>query len=257
MTYAISSDRSFINVGARNDGDSVGNLVSTAVLIRTPANRDGDPDWAYRPTRVDLLMYARPQPTRSITDFFLTLFSDDGSEAHNPAVQLTTPFALSAQTFPLQQTRAIWYQQEIVSAGWPIMPQQTYYWVVVTPGSPLTMPNGLYNGALWSGMNASATRAEGGAILPPFILGDTNLFTGRELLSERFTNDAAFGSNTAAAVSFLRGSSNWPNYGAPRFTNFVVSPPFAGVPPVRYGVQVLGWQVTPSSSLTSSRKRGH
>ena len=261
QTFNIVSDRPFVNVGARNDfQDNFGTLVSTAVLVKSPANRIGDPNWAYRPTRVDLLMFARPnQATRSISDFFVTLFSDDGTDEHNPAEQLTTPFSLSSQTQPLLNFRATWYQQDITAAGWPIMPEQTYYWVVVSPGSPLTMPapNNQYNGALWSGISAAQLRPDGvSPILPAFIQNDLSLFTGREMTSERFAGDSAFCANTQNAVNFLLGSSNWPSVpnAAPRFTNFVVSPPDGTPGLVRYGVQILGWQVTPSSSTTSSRK---
>ena len=252
LTTTIVSDRAAVSVGARNDySDLSGNLVSTAVLFQSPANAQGGPEWAYRPSRVDILMLARAQQARGIADFFLTLFSDDGSAAHNPAAQLAQPLALVAQTTPLLTSRGIWYQQDVSTAGWPPLSAGTYYWIVVTPGSPLTMPNGLYNGALWSGVAATQTRPEGGTVLPFSIVGDSNLFTGRELVSERSSGDSSFGANTAQAVSFLKGSSYWPNYGAPRFTNFVVNPPVPGVPPVRYGLQVLGWQVTPTTPTLS------
>ena len=252
LTFTIMSDRPFVNVGARNDyGDGFGTLVSTAVLVRTPASGAGGLTWGYRASRVDLLM-AGPSGlgvTRGIADFFVTLFSDDGSAAHNPAAQLSSPYLLSAQTAPLLTFRASWYQQDISSAGWPLLSADTYYWIVVTPGSPLTMPNGQYNGALWSGISASQTSPfDGSQVIPPSILNDPVVFTARELTSERFQGDYSFGAGTVAAVSFLAGSSYWPSApnAIPRFTNFAVSPPNGQ--PLRYGVQLIGWQVPPSSS---------
>ena len=265
LTFTIVSDRPYVSVGARDDyGDGIGNLVSTAVLIKTPANRIGDPNWAYRPTRVDLLMYGNPnQATRSINDFFVTLFSDDGSDVHNPSEQLSTPWPINAQSNPLLSYRAIWYQQDIRQAGWPIMPEKTYYWVVVTPGSPLTMPfpNTQYNGALWSGISQDQPKSmtDPSFLLPPIIRNDPYIFTGRELVSQRFASDSVFGANKQAAVDFLANPSNWAasiNSSSPRFTNFYVSPPPPGSTPsrVRYGVQVLGWQVTPSNTPSPTRE---
>jgi hypothetical protein len=88
LTWALRSDSSTASVGAiDNFGDSIGSLVATAVLIKSPSNTA----WNYRPTRVDVLFAAKaPQPSRPVgmSDFLLTLYSDDGSTDHNPGVQV-------------------------------------------------------------------------------------------------------------------------------------------------------------------------
>jgi hypothetical protein len=47
-------------------------------------------EFLYRPVRVDLLMYQRTFQSRpaGLSDFFVTLYSDDGSSTHNPGVQV-------------------------------------------------------------------------------------------------------------------------------------------------------------------------
>jgi hypothetical protein len=62
------------------------------VLIRSPLLLATDPvDWLYRPVRVDLLMLQRTvqgaERPLGLSDFFVTLYADDGSEAHNPGLQ--------------------------------------------------------------------------------------------------------------------------------------------------------------------------
>jgi hypothetical protein len=255
-----------VSVGARdqyNDGtgSSGGTLVTTAVLVKSPANLPGDPAWGYRPTRVDLLFMQQPNqaPNRVCTDFFVTLYSDDGTSTHNPLQQLTTPYLLLSQT-PLVSFRAVWLQNDIQQAGWPIMTADTYYWVAVSPSVPLTMPprvpggpKTVYNGAVWNGVNGNAGRPATPSVLlfPAFIRNDPNLFTGRELISERNALDSSFYANTPAAVSFLNTNQAWataPN-AETRFTNWQ-----ATGSNIRYGIQIIGWQVTPSNSATASRE---
>ena len=81
-----------LSVGAQRPpyNDNFGTLVTTAVLIKSPANPDLYPQLLYRPSRVDLLMFTwAPQPSRAgIADFYVTLYSDDGSDAHHPAIQV-------------------------------------------------------------------------------------------------------------------------------------------------------------------------
>ena len=92
LTYALSTDAVSVSVGAQPQpwGDAAGTLVATAVLVKSCANPDDLPDLVYRPSRVDLLMASRDsQPSRTgIADFFVVLFADDGSEEHNPGVQV-------------------------------------------------------------------------------------------------------------------------------------------------------------------------
>ena len=83
---SIGSDNTF--------NDNVGVLVATAVLIKSCANPVLYPDLVYRPTRIDLLLYTQDnQGGRSVGDFYVTLFADDGTETHNPAVQVRDPIS--------------------------------------------------------------------------------------------------------------------------------------------------------------------
>jgi hypothetical protein len=96
LTFQRSTDvdafNGQISVGAQVDpyGDSYGTLVTTAVLIKSPVNPLLFPNLLYRPVRVDLLMYSPDIQTGrfGISDFFVTLYSDDGSAARNPAIQV-------------------------------------------------------------------------------------------------------------------------------------------------------------------------
>ena len=88
----MASDAVFVSVGAQKPpyNDAYGTLVATAVLIKSPANPEAFPNLVYRPTRVDLLMSTPDsQASRAgLSDFFVTLYSDDGSDQHNPAIQV-------------------------------------------------------------------------------------------------------------------------------------------------------------------------
>jgi hypothetical protein len=87
-----------VSVGAiDNYNDNIGSLITTAVLIRSPLNQATDPtDWLYRPIRVDLLMLQKTvqgaERPFGLSDFFVTLYSDDGTSTHNPGEQVSGDF---------------------------------------------------------------------------------------------------------------------------------------------------------------------
>lgn len=264
-------------MGARDDyGDGIGSLSTTAVLIKTPATQSGQPAWTYRPSRVDVLLFlVAGQSRRTVVDFFLTLYADDGSAARSPGIQvrqrrrrrarradrcshrppslspcpqLSVPWSLRTVVTSLSSVRGTWVQVDVSGAGWPILSPNTYYWVVLTPGSPLSLAsgNGVYDGVLWSGISDAP-----GSPLPSSVVADRNLFTGRQLVSQSLSGDATFGANTAAAVAFLQGSTAWAGYGAPRYTNWQASGSR-----VRYGIHVVGYLATPSATPTASGEWG-
>jgi hypothetical protein len=84
----VATDALDVSIGSRSRFGDAGTLVSTAVLIQTPATTS----WFFAASRIDLLLYAQAPPTsrRDISDFVLSLYSDDGSVAHNPGVQVTS-----------------------------------------------------------------------------------------------------------------------------------------------------------------------
>jgi hypothetical protein len=273
MTFNLQSDQyppyntpPFVSVGVRDDygdsdfaGTTGGNLITTAVLVKSPKNRVGDPTWAYRPTRVAVLFFQQPDqaPNRVCTDFYLTLYADDGTTTHNPSRQLAKPFFIQATT-PLLTYRSVWLHTDIQPAGWPIMTADTYYWVAVSPSTPLNMPpyknkQTRYNGAIWAGFDADTTYRPNTVVplFPASVRNDPNLFTGRELNSQRFPNDPDFYATTQAAVDFLNTDQAWETVpSAPdRFTNWQLTSSN-----IRYGIQIIGWQVTPSNSATASRE---
>ena len=146
-------------------------------------------------------------------------------------MQLAPPSPLSAQ--PNQQlspTRAAWYQLN-QTAAWPQLSSGAYYWVALVPGQTLaTSPNG----ATWSGVNVSVP----GTPVPAGVSEDPDLFTARELTSER-------ASSTAGAIAFMASAANWsavPNASV-RYTNWR-----ARGNGVRYGIQVNGFVATTTSA---------
>ena len=166
-------------------------------------------------------------------------------------VQLAPPFLMSGQTAPLPSTRANWYQVDITTAGWPLMSPSSYYWVAVTPGSPLTMTTQggyTYNGAVWAGTDDTKNPATTGSA------GEPLLYKGRQFISERFPGDSQFGGNTAAAVNLNKGLLSWGTQtGSSQYTNWAAAPYNSTI---RYGIQVLGWQVFPPATLSGALREG-
>jgi hypothetical protein len=98
-----------VSVGASDDyNDGQGSLKATAVLFLTGTHDSTltgniPIKTPYIPTRVDFLAYKLPYQSRdTLTDFQLTLFSDDGTTAHNP----------------YQQVRATAYVLKLGANGW-------------------------------------------------------------------------------------------------------------------------------------------
>jgi hypothetical protein len=161
-------------------------------------------------------------------------------------VQVAAPFSLANQNDAIfGDIRGVWVQIDVTSAGWPLLQSDTYYWVVLTPGATITVSNGGYNGALWVGINQTLA-----PFLPVTITRDPDLFTARQLSSARFVGDSAFCSSTTAAVNFVGKSTNWPRVvnASKRFTNWRAVRGSA----MRYGLQLIGWEATPSLSPSTS-----
>jgi hypothetical protein len=150
---------------------------------------------------------------------------------------------MSGMTMPLQTVRSIWFQQDISTAGWPLLTASTYYWVAVTPTTTLTMPNGRYNGAIWGGIDDTVHP------LPAAAQNDPFLFKGRQLTSQCGASDTATSALQASAVTFIQTSENWPSVpcAGERFKNWDL----VGSN-IRYGIQLIGWQVAPSNPATRS-----
>jgi hypothetical protein len=129
-------------------------------------------------------------------------------------------------------------------SNWPLLLPNTYYWVAVTPTTPLPLPNGQFNGATWGGIDDTTN-----PLRPASLQSDPNLFKGRQLTSECVANDTTFSANLAGAVPIVRDSDNWPSVScsSARFTNWA-----ALGSKIRYGVQILGPQVPVSPSPTPS-----
>ena len=154
---------------------------------------------------------------------------------------------MASQTVPLTTTRGSWYQQSLTGAGWPIMNATTYYWVAVTPSVPLTMTtqnNRMYNGARWVGTFDNVQ------VVSPAANADPHLFKARQLISQRNAGDVAFGANQAAAASWISSQTSWQTLGG-RFKDWDLANSN-----VRYGVQLLGFQMWPTPSPTPSGRAG-
>lgn len=241
----LATDASKVSSGAWNTfSDAGGNLVGTAVLIKTSLKKASDTvDWVYMPTRVDLLL-AAPNPASSDqlqpTSFFVTLYDDDNSTGtHTPGIRLTTPYQITVSGLPLLSNRGRWYQQDISTAGWPNLLGTTYYWVALTPAAPVTMANGQYNGVVWVGYDDTTPNVN----LIGQYTGDTNVFKARQLASQRDAADSAFYANTPSAVNFLASQQQWSTvpFAEKRYTDFD-----AAGSRVRYGIQLTGFQISPS-----------
>ena len=238
-----------MSIGAVNNyKDGKGSLIGTAVLIRTSRNIPTDPvNWIYRPMRVDVLLAANAilSDQVRITSFDVTLYADDGSSNHNPAAQLAAPLRMTVNN-NLAVVRGTWFQQDVSTAGWPNLDANTYYWIAVTPATTIPFANGQYNGAVWVGLDDTISPN-----LPPTYAGDTGVFKARQIVSQRFANDALFAANSASAVTFMNSDQPWANAGNGRFTDFA-----SAGSNVRYGIQLLGWQISPTPSNTPTSGLG-
>ena len=117
--------------------------------------------------------------------------------------------------------------------------------MALSPGAPTTLSTTYpFDGPVWAAVDINSEPI-------PADAGPTSaLFTGRELNSQRFSGDAAFGGNTVAGVNFVKNSTNWARQGS-RYVNFW-KPDGTGSS-LRYGLQVLGEQASPSPSSTRTR----
>jgi len=101
-----------------------------------------------------------------------------------------------------------------------------------------------FNGIVWAGFDL-AEYFEKKQSNPGYVANDNtggNLFTGRELRSERFANDTQFAANTASGVNYVMNTQNWgavasSQYGSVRYRNWK-----ATSSNVKYGLAVTAWQ---------------
>jgi hypothetical protein len=175
-------------------------------------------------------------------------------------VQLASPIALSSLSTPLLTFRAIWYQQDVTGL-WPQLNQSTYYWVVLSPATPMNIfkpgsPIEGPSGAIWAGMNAGLQPQ----FAPPLVSQDPHVFTARYLRSQPAAGNVTFGCNTQAAFNFIDGgistTSGWLPYAGGRYGSWYGN--LAGAPPggrIVYGVSVLGYQLIPQPSSTPTGKK--
>ena len=162
---------------------------------------------------------------------------------HPCSLQLAPPLLMASLTNPLTTTRGSWYQQDVTGAGWPILNASTYYWVAVTPSVPLTMTaqgGGVYNGARWVGLNDAVNP------VPAVAATDPHIFKGRQIVSQRFRGDSLYIATSPTAAAWIASQPSWQTLGT-RFTDWDL-----GNSSVRYGVQLLGWQIWPTPSVTPS-----
>lgn len=132
----------------------------------------------------------------------------------------------------------------------PPLSPSTYYWFALSPRVPLTVPSGSggFNGVLWGGVNTST------GLLPGPVSGDTHLFTGRALTSQRSAGDSAFAASTAAAVNLTSLRGGWagvPNASV-RYTNWAA---IGAGSAIRYGIQVRAAPLPPALPVACSHCR--
>ena len=280
-TFNLQTDETSPGVSAGSYDkyrDGVGSARATAVLFQTPAG-DGNP---FTPVRCDLFLFKSAGQTQNfLQDSGLTLsvYADGGSDAHfpgavvgsrarvakhgfyhevallfarrSPLLQLSQPLALS-DAKALLTYRSNWYQITVVGTGattdWPILKSSTYYWAVLAPSNPTLLgftTQYPFNGPLWGGIDISVTSIPAGAS------SSSPLFTARELNSQRFAGDTQFGAKTQAGVDFVLKSKNWGSLPSNQVVNWA-----AAQSNIRYGIQVLGWQVNPTPTSTATGEGG-
>jgi hypothetical protein len=224
-----------VSCGCRNSfDDGIGTLSTTAVLIKTSAS------W-FRPGKLELLLVLKPdQPRTGLEGYFVSLFADDGSAEHYPGRLLSTPYDISAfAPSSLPYGTSLWVTLDISGAAWPPLAPATYYWVALTLGRTVNLQapgaNTQYEGVIWAGIDDRT------GYLPQSVVADPALFTGRELTTQRFFQDAAFGATAPAAVNLVLQSSFWASVAnaSTRLTSWQGAH-------VRYGIRVSGWLATPS-----------
>ena len=168
-------------------------------------------------------------------------------------MQLSAPLSLASYPAPLLTYRAVWFQiwvNDIQDDGyWPTLNVSTNYWVVVTPGSPMVFlpPGFAYNGIIWTGLDIAHD------FIPANVRDDNtggNLFTARELNSQRFAGDMQLGANTSNGVAFVKSTAHWgavnlTNYGTQQYKNWQ-----ALNSSIRYGLQILADQPLESTTAT-------
>ena len=163
---------------------------------------------------------------------------------------------LSSRTTPLLTYRAIWDHPDI-SAFWPMLQQDTYYWVVLSPTTPLSisasshpsLPAPRFNGAIWMGINSLVSP------IPPICETDNTVFTARMLRSQTGPGDAVNASATAAGLRFINSAvsttAGWTNLpsAASRLKNWQSSGSA-----IKYGLQVIGFLQAPTTTATMTRE---
>jgi hypothetical protein len=156
-------------------------------------------------------------------------------------LQLAAPVALTSETDSLLTYKGTWYSFAV--STWPLLTTNTYYWVAVAPGTTMTLPNGQYNGALWTGVDISFLP------VPTQARRDPLAFTGRQLISQRRPGDAVLGADRPLAQTFISSAQNWTSVvnASSRLLDWA-----AVGSNIRYGIQILGLAVFPSPSLTPS-----
>ena len=159
--------------------------------------------------------------------------------------QLSNPYSLASATGPasISTSSPSWYHVDLTTAGWPLMSDSSYYWVVVSPCSPLTLTTQAsgrrYNGVLWAGLTDSVT--------PPSPPSDPLLYRGRQIVSERFDGDCTYGANTTAGINEISNTmEGWAGY-TNQYTNWD-----AQGSTVRYGISLAGQQVQPPATVSST-----
>jgi hypothetical protein len=166
-------------------------------------------------------------------------------------MQISQSISMASQTTVLLTYRAIWFQQPV---SWPLLGQNTYYWVVISPttklsisaaSQPLESKPPRFQGAVWAGLNSSINP------IPASANGDPTIFRARMLRSQTGSGDAGNAANTNAAINFVNGAVattvGWTSYAGSRLFNWQ-----AAGSTVLYGIQVIGYMQLPTSTTTAT-----
>lgn len=165
-------------------------------------------------------------------------------------MQLSASLPLLSYTAPLPTGHGHWYEIAVRGTGtavdWPRLTPGANYWVVLAPATMLPISSATpVNGLLWGGLDISVSA------VPDDVANDDaggNLFTARELNSERVAYDGVCSTLSPQSVEFLAGAANW---SAAKYSGEGQYRDFAAAgSTIRYGLQIMGAQEDLDSSAT-------
>lgn len=235
-------------MGCNNNkfSDQVGTQLGTAVAFKTNnASRPGVV--GINVTSAFLLVAIGPAlPRNNLNDMYIAMYENNPANSNGPGRLLAPPLLIgdapNGGTLCPNNGVFNWIQFDLTNNRFGTLKPNTYYWLALLPGLTFQVnlltnqPTDTYEGVLLGGVVD-----QNGTILPQ-VAGDNLLFTSRELGSEAFVDDRAYGCNTTLSVTFYQDAENWSTIAGAggRYRDSSQARPWIAV---RHGIQVYGVEV--------------